>query len=61
MLGWIDFSALGPALDGFRRWLDKQPRRDFSELTVWRKVGRLALILFVLLLFTAPLVWFFAQ
>lgn len=55
---WFDFSALGPHLARFRRWLDKQPSQEFSELGLWSKLGRLLLIFVVLTALCAPVIWF---
>lgn len=56
MLDWLDFSGLGPYLGRFRAWLDKQPRRDFSEITTLQKAGRIVLIVVALALIVFPFV-----
>jgi hypothetical protein len=49
--------VLGWPLRLFGRWLDRQPRRDPSQISSLRKIGRLALgVLFSLLVLT-PLAW----
>ena len=60
-MDWLDFSGLGPLLARFRRWLDKAPSREFSELGVWGKLGRLTLIAAVVGLLCMPAVWFFTK
>lgn len=50
----MDLSGLGPHIAHFRRWLDSQPSRDFSELTITGKLGRLALIIAALVLVLSP-------
>lgn len=57
MLEWLELSGLGPHLARFRRRLDKMPNREFSELGVWGKFSRLALILVVLGSICAPAIW----
>lgn len=57
MMEWLDLSGLGPHLARFRRCLDKQPRREFSELGLWDKLGRLLLIVVALAVFCVPLIW----
>jgi hypothetical protein len=61
MLEWLDLSGLGPHLARFRRWLDKTPNREFSELGVWGKFGRIMLMLVVLGLISAPAIWFLSN
>jgi len=61
MLEWMELSGLGPHLARFRRWLDKMPNREFSELGVWGKIGRLMLILVLLGSISAPAIWFLAK
>jgi len=50
----MDLSGLGPHIARFRRWLDSRPSRDFAELTVAGKLGRLALIIAALVLVVSP-------
>ncbi|AMA59445.1 hypothetical protein [Bradyrhizobium sp. CCGE-LA001] len=57
MLEWLELSGLGPHLARFRRWLDKMPNREFSQLSIWGKFGRLMLVQMVLGLVSAPAVW----
>ncbi|MFK4505706.1 hypothetical protein LPJ38_33465 [Bradyrhizobium daqingense] len=61
MLEWLDLSGLGPHLARFRRWLDRMPKRDFSELGVWGKLGRLMLMLIVVGLICAPAIWLLSR
>jgi hypothetical protein len=42
----------------FRRWLDRQPHREPSQISTVHKIGRLALGAFLCLLILAPLAWF---
>jgi hypothetical protein len=49
--------VLGRPLRRFRRWLDRQPGRDPSQISTLQKVGRLALGVFVSLLILAALAW----
>jgi hypothetical protein len=42
----------------FRRWLDRQPHREPSQISTLHKIGRLALAGFLCLLTLAPLAWF---
>jgi len=50
----MDLSGLGPHIARFRHWLDSQPSRDFSDLTIAGKLGRLALIIAALVLVLSP-------
>ena len=61
MLEWLDLSALGPHLARVRRWLDRMPRREFSELGAWGKLGRLTLVLVVLGVVCSPAIWLLAR
>ncbi|MCA1415446.1 hypothetical protein I6F30_30595 [Bradyrhizobium sp. NBAIM20] len=61
MLEWLELSGLGPHLARVRRWLDKMPNREFSQLGVAGKFGRLMLVLLVLGLLLAPAIWFLAK
>lgn len=56
MLNWLDFSGFGPALARFRRWLDKTPKREFSELSGRGRIGRLILMAVVVGVLCAPLI-----
>ena len=42
----------------FKRWLDRQPHRDPSQISTLDKIGRLALGAFVCLLILITLAWF---
>jgi hypothetical protein len=57
-MDWLDFSGLDQHLARFRRWLNQQPDRDFTELGVWERSGRLALILIILAALCGPVIWF---
>ena len=61
MLNWLDFSGFGPALARFRRWLDKTPKREFSEMSGRGRIGRLILMAVVVGVLCAPLIWFFLK
>jgi hypothetical protein len=49
--------VLGWPLRLFGRWLDRQPRRDPSQISSLRKIGRLALGVLFSLLVLMPLAW----
>lgn len=49
--------VLGWPLRLFRRWIDRQPDRDHTQLTLPHKIGRLILGITISLLVAAPLVW----
>ena len=53
LLGWM----FGWLLGRFRRWLDRQPDRDPSQISWLEKVGRLALGVFLTLCILMPLGW----
>jgi hypothetical protein len=42
----------------FKRWLDRQPHRDPSQISTLHKIGRLALGASVCLLILITLAWF---
>jgi len=54
LIGWV----FGWPLRLFRRWLDRQPDRDPSQISTLHKVGRLTLGGLLGLLILAPLAWF---
>jgi hypothetical protein len=56
-LVYLVSSLIGWPLQRFRRWLDRQPDRDPSQLSGLQRLGRAALGLVVCLLILAPLVW----
>ncbi|MCK1716249.1 hypothetical protein [Bradyrhizobium sp. 141] len=61
MLEWLDLSGFAPHLARFRRWLDKMPNREFSELGAWGQFGRLTLMVVVVGLICAPAIWFLSK
>jgi hypothetical protein len=50
--------CFGWLLKRFRRGIDQMPDRDFSELSLAGKVGRLLLMATVLVVVCAPIAWF---
>jgi hypothetical protein len=50
-------AVTGALLGQFRRNLDRAPTRDFSQLTVTGRIGRLILMVSALLLVIVPLAW----
>ncbi len=42
----------------FGRWLNRQPRREPSQISKLHKIGRLTLGAFICLLILTPLAWF---
>ena len=53
ILGWL----FGWPLGVFRRWLDRQPDRDPSQISRLERFGRLALGAFLTLCVLIPLGW----
>jgi hypothetical protein len=53
VLGWL----FGWPLRAFRRWADRQPDRDPSQISTLEKFGRLALGAFLTLCVLIPLGW----
>ena len=49
--------VLGWPLSRFKRWLDRQPHRDPSQISTLQKVGRLALGVTLTVLILVPLGW----
>jgi hypothetical protein len=50
-------SLIGWPLQRFRRWLDRQPDRDPSQLSGLQRLGRITLGLVVCLMVLVPLMW----
>lgn len=57
ILGWL----FGWPLRVFRRWLDRLPDRDPSQITPLERFGRLALGVFLTLCILLPLGWLIFQ
>ncbi|TKW78111.1 MAG: hypothetical protein DI543_12145 [Bradyrhizobium icense] len=57
LLFWLVLDVLGRPLRAFRRWLDRQPHRDPSQISTLHKIGRLALAAAITLLVLVPLGW----
>jgi hypothetical protein len=53
ILGWL----FGWPLSVFRRWIDRQPDRDPSQISSLEKLGRLALGISLTLCVLIPLGW----
>jgi hypothetical protein len=47
----------GALMARFRRWIDRQPQRDFTDASLLDKAGRLLMMVAVLLLVLGPLGW----
>jgi len=50
-------SILGWPIRAFRRWLDRQPHRDPSQISTLHKIGRLALGAAITFMILLPLGW----
>jgi hypothetical protein len=53
ILGWL----FGWPLSVFRRWIDRQPDRDPSQISLLERFGRLTLGAFLTLCVLIPLGW----
>ncbi|KRR01938.1 hypothetical protein CQ12_27245 [Bradyrhizobium jicamae] len=53
IFGWL----FGWPLQLFRRWLDRQPDRDPSQISALERFGRLSLGVFLTLCVLLPLGW----
>lgn len=53
----IPFDFDGRWLARFRAWLDRRPQRNFDELSLAGKLGRLAWGIGAVAIVLAPLVW----
>jgi len=50
-------ALLGWPIKRLARWVDRQPHRDFSQLSVFGKIGRLALMIAATIAILGPLAW----
>ena len=57
LLLYVVLSILGWPILAFRRWLDRQPYRDPSQISTLHKIGRLALGVGISLAMLALLGW----
>jgi hypothetical protein len=57
LAGWILGWLFGWPLHLFRRWLDRQPHRDPSQISSLEKFGRLMLGITLTLCVLIPLGW----
>ena len=57
LLLYVVLGILGWPMRVFRRWLDRQPDRDPSQISTLHKVGRLALGTAITLSVLVPLGW----
>jgi hypothetical protein len=57
LLFWFTLEVVGRPLRAFRRWLDRQPHRDPSQISTLHKVGRLALGTSIALAVLVPMAW----
>ncbi|MDE5455480.1 hypothetical protein GWE18_22090 [Bradyrhizobium sp. CSA112] len=57
LAGWILGWLFGWPLGLFRRWLDRQPHRDPSQISSLERFGRLALGVSLTLCILLPLGW----
>ncbi|MFG3598142.1 hypothetical protein ACFXS9_41340 [Bradyrhizobium sp. RDI18] len=57
LAGWILGWLFGWPLGLFRRWLDRQPLRDPSQISSLERFGRLALGVSLTLCILLPLGW----
>jgi len=55
--GWLLAQLLGWPLALFRRWLDRQPDRDPSQISAVERFGRLMLGMTLTLCVLIPLGW----
>ena len=57
LLLYVILSIFGWPIRAFRRWLDRQPHRDPSQISTLHKVGRLTLGAVITLMVLVPLGW----
>jgi hypothetical protein len=57
LLHYVVLEVLGWLTRAFRRWLDRQPHRDPSQISTLHKIGRLALGVAITLAVLLPLGW----